>query len=128
VDHDPAGMKHVNGNLPVICARARLIDNIARRFLDRRPDAVVLHLSCGLDSRVMRLAPGLGVTSATPDLSAVAASCAGLVIRDETSLISAAAHAGTRSAAIRLVDAVPAGHRVMVLRTYDLPDDTVTAE
>jgi hypothetical protein len=23
VDHDPAGMKHVNGNLPVICTRAR---------------------------------------------------------------------------------------------------------
>jgi len=62
VDHDPAGMKHLNGNLPVICTRARLIDDIARRFLDRHPDAVVLHLGCGLDSRVLRLAPGPGVT------------------------------------------------------------------
>ena len=235
VDHDPAGAKHLNGNLPVICTRARLIDDIARRFLDRHPDAVVLHLGCGLDSRVLRLAPGPGVTwvdvdqepiialrrrlyperagvttiaasvtepgwwarvpdgrpqlvlaeglfmylapdgvratvtaaldrrspwhtvvadtvapwvaslvgrhptmrtagatfrSATPALSAVAASCPGLVLRDETSLISAAARhtRGTTSAAIRLVDTVPAGHRAMVLRTYDLPDDTVTAE
>ena len=39
VDHDPAGAKHLNGNLPVICTRARLIDDIARRFLDRHPDA-----------------------------------------------------------------------------------------
>lgn len=62
VDHDPAGMKHLNGNLPVICTRARLIDDITRRLLDRRPDAVVLHLGCGLDSRVLRLAPGPGVT------------------------------------------------------------------
>ena len=32
------------------------------------------------------------------------------------------------SDAIRLVDTDLAGHRATVLRTYDLPDDTVTAE
>ncbi len=49
--------------------------------------------------------------------------------RDLPDLGRGSAHPGaTTSAAIRLVDTVPAGHRAMVLRTYDLPDDTVTAE
>jgi O-methyltransferase len=61
VDHDVSGMTGLAGNLPVICARARLIDDAARSFLDRHPDAVVLHLGCGLDSRVLRIAPGPGV-------------------------------------------------------------------
>ena len=30
---------------------------VGRRFSDRHPDAVVLHLGCGLDSRVFRLDP-----------------------------------------------------------------------
>ena len=74
---------------------------------------------------------GATFRSATPRLSAVAASCPDSCSATRpTSLISAAARhtRGTTSAAIRLVDTVPAGHRAMVLRTYDLPDDTVTAE
>ncbi|ANY07766.1 class I SAM-dependent methyltransferase [Pseudonocardia sp. HH130630-07] len=52
VEHRPGRLSTLDGNLPMICARARMIDDVTRRFLDRHPDAVVLHLGCGLDSRV----------------------------------------------------------------------------
>ncbi|WP_188780580.1 class I SAM-dependent methyltransferase [Marmoricola endophyticus] len=51
----------VDGNLYAICARARLVDAQVRSFLDEHPDAVVLHLGCGLDSRVLRVERGPGV-------------------------------------------------------------------
>jgi O-methyltransferase len=51
----------LDGNTPLICTRAKLIDDAARAFLDRHDEAVVLHLGCGLDSRVLRLDPGPGV-------------------------------------------------------------------
>src|SRR5437588_1874194 len=35
--------------------RARRLDDWAREFLARHPDATVLHLGCGLDSRAFRL-------------------------------------------------------------------------
>lgn len=38
-------------------ARARIHDDWARSFLADRPDAVVLHLGCGLDARVYRIDP-----------------------------------------------------------------------
>lgn len=51
----------LDGNTPLICTRAKLIDDAARTFLDRHDEAVVLHLGCGLDSRVRRLDPCPGV-------------------------------------------------------------------
>ncbi|MDL5160178.1 class I SAM-dependent methyltransferase [Actinomycetospora termitidis] len=51
----------LGGNTPLICARAKLIDDAARLFLAQHDEAVVLHLGCGLDSRVLRLDPGPGV-------------------------------------------------------------------
>ncbi|GLZ51321.1 class I SAM-dependent methyltransferase [Actinomycetospora sp. NBRC 106378] len=51
----------LGGNTPLICARAKLIDDAARTWLARHDEAVVLHLGCGLDSRVLRLDPGPGV-------------------------------------------------------------------
>ena len=51
----------LGGNTPLICTRATLIDDAARAFLARHDEAVVLHLGCGLDSRVLRLDPGPGV-------------------------------------------------------------------
>ncbi|HEX4213979.1 MAG TPA: class I SAM-dependent methyltransferase [Candidatus Dormibacteraeota bacterium] len=45
----------------VAVLRARLMDAWAREFLAEHEDAVVLHLACGLDSRVLRLDPGPGV-------------------------------------------------------------------
>lgn len=51
----------LGGNTPLVCTRAKLIDDAARAFLARHDEAVVLHLGCGLDSRVQRLDPGPGV-------------------------------------------------------------------
>ncbi|MEV0197216.1 class I SAM-dependent methyltransferase [Nonomuraea sp. NPDC050691] len=44
-----------------IALRARLIDDWAREFLAATPEATVLHLGCGLDTRVHRLGPPAGV-------------------------------------------------------------------
>lgn len=40
-----------------IAVRAHLLDRWTAAFIDRHPDAIVLHLGCGLDSRVFRVAP-----------------------------------------------------------------------
>ncbi|WAS96688.1 class I SAM-dependent methyltransferase [Nannocystis punicea] len=40
-----------------VALRARQFDEWAADFLARHPDATVLHLACGLDSRALRLAP-----------------------------------------------------------------------
>lgn len=44
-----------------VAMRAHILDDWARAFLTRHPDATVLHLGCGLDSRVFRLDPGPGI-------------------------------------------------------------------
>lgn len=62
IDYDFDRLKLLRGNQPVIVSRAELIDERVRSLLDRTSDAVVLHLGCGLDSRVQRLDPGPGVT------------------------------------------------------------------
>src|SRR5512136_2567964 len=43
-------------NKLVIILRNREIDRCAREFLARRPDAVVVHIGCGLDTRFERVA------------------------------------------------------------------------
>lgn len=62
IDYDFDRLKLLRGNQPVIVSRAELIDERVRSLLERTSDAVVLHLGCGLDSRVQRLDPGPGVT------------------------------------------------------------------
>ena len=57
VDEPPDLGVSLGGNTPLICTRAKLIDDAARAFLARHDEAVVLHLGCGLDSRVLRLDP-----------------------------------------------------------------------
>ena len=44
-----------------IAVRAKLLDRWTREFLRTHPHATVLHLGCGLDSRVQRVDPGPGV-------------------------------------------------------------------
>ncbi|KAK5994741.1 S-adenosyl-L-methionine-dependent methyltransferase dpfgK [Cladobotryum mycophilum] len=56
-----------------VLIRAWLLDSWATSFLDRNPEAVVLHLACGLDSRVLRLKWGPGVTWVDLDLPEVIA-------------------------------------------------------
>jgi methyltransferase (TIGR00027 family) len=41
----------------LVALRAKQLDDWAADFLARHPDAVVLHLGCGLDGRAFRLAP-----------------------------------------------------------------------
>jgi hypothetical protein len=45
----------------VFVGRAKAIDDSVRDYLTAHPDAVVLHLGCGLDSRVLRIDPGATV-------------------------------------------------------------------
>lgn len=45
----------------VHAVRAVTLDNAVRRFVARHPDAVVLDLGCGLDTRARRCAPPAGV-------------------------------------------------------------------
>ena len=45
-----------------VALRARMIDDRVRACLQRAPDAVVLHLGCGLATRYERLAPAESVT------------------------------------------------------------------
>jgi O-methyltransferase involved in polyketide biosynthesis len=48
-------------NAPSVTMRTAHFDNWARQFLAAHDRATVLHLGCGLDSRVFRLDPGPGV-------------------------------------------------------------------
>ncbi|MFC5422439.1 class I SAM-dependent methyltransferase [Bosea eneae] len=61
IDYDFARLK-VNRDLMVgLAMRAHALDGWTRDFLARHPEALVLHLGCGLDSRVFRIDPPAGV-------------------------------------------------------------------
>ncbi|MGO8939849.1 MAG: class I SAM-dependent methyltransferase [Mycobacterium sp.] len=45
------------GNQYLVALRAKQLDDWCVDFIARHPDAVVLHLGCGLDGRAFRLAP-----------------------------------------------------------------------
>ncbi|MGI5212127.1 class I SAM-dependent methyltransferase [Plantactinospora sp. CA-290183] len=57
IDYD-FGKFGMNNDLAIsVAARAKVFDDWTRRFLAGHPDATVLHLGCGMDSRVHRLDP-----------------------------------------------------------------------
>ncbi len=61
IDYD-FGKLDIDRDLMVAFAlRSHLLDTWTRDFLARHSEAVVLHLGCGLDSRVFRIDPGPGV-------------------------------------------------------------------
>ncbi|MDC0673041.1 class I SAM-dependent methyltransferase [Nannocystis radixulma] len=61
VDYDFSKLK-VDRNMMIgVSLRAHIFDGWTREFLARHPQATVLHLGCGLDSRVFRVDPGPGV-------------------------------------------------------------------
>ncbi|WP_217577966.1 class I SAM-dependent methyltransferase [Mesorhizobium sp. GbtcB19] len=61
IDYDFSRLK-VDGNLGVgFAIRAKTLDAQVGDFLARNPDAIVLHLGCGLDTRVFRVDPPRGV-------------------------------------------------------------------
>jgi O-methyltransferase involved in polyketide biosynthesis len=58
-DFSKTGLRR--GDEAAVALRARHLDGWAREFLIAHPDVTVLHLGCGLDTRVYRLDPGPGV-------------------------------------------------------------------
>ncbi|UBU11932.1 class I SAM-dependent methyltransferase [Nonomuraea gerenzanensis] len=57
IDHD-FGSTGLDAKMArAVALRARLVDRWAGEFLAARPDATVLHLGCGLDTRVHRMDP-----------------------------------------------------------------------
>ena len=61
IDYDWSKTSITARNSPSVTTRSAHFDNWAREFLAVNPQAVVLHLGCGLDSRYWRLEPGPGV-------------------------------------------------------------------
>lgn len=56
IDYDFAKLKSF-GNDNLIVVRAKQYDDWLKEFLDSNPDAVVLNLGCGLDTRIPRINP-----------------------------------------------------------------------
>lgn len=73
IDYDWAATTITRRNAPSVTLRSAHFDSWARQFLARHPDAVVLHLGCGLDSRYFRIGPGPGVDWFDIDYPAVVA-------------------------------------------------------
>jgi O-methyltransferase involved in polyketide biosynthesis len=65
-------MRLTAGDRYLVALRARRFDRWAGGFLARHPDAVVVQLGCGLDSRVFRVDPPAGVLWFDVDLPEVA--------------------------------------------------------
>src|SRR5262249_1808432 len=61
IDYDWKKTAITAANSPAVTTRSAHFDNWARQFLAVTPEAVVLHLGCGLDARFFRLDPGPGV-------------------------------------------------------------------
>lgn len=73
IDYDWPRTGITRRNAPSVALRSKHFDAWARQFLAVHPDAVVLHLGCGLDSRYCRLDPGPGVEWFDVDYPDVAA-------------------------------------------------------
>jgi methyltransferase (TIGR00027 family) len=60
IEYDWARMRramHPGSNQYMVTMRAKQLDDWSADFLRRHPDAVVLHLGCGMDTRAFRLHP-----------------------------------------------------------------------
>ncbi|MDX1871519.1 class I SAM-dependent methyltransferase [Mycolicibacterium sp. 120266] len=61
IDYDWTRTTMTAGRSPAVTTRSAHFDDWTRQFLAVHPEAVVLHLGCGLDSRFFRVSPGPGV-------------------------------------------------------------------
>jgi O-methyltransferase involved in polyketide biosynthesis len=57
IDFDFEKLKLPSGGAITLPTRAKHLDSWTREFLDSHPQSTVLHLGCGLDSRVFRIDP-----------------------------------------------------------------------
>ena len=55
IDYDFEKLDTVSGNY--IAVRAKQYDEWIQEFLEVNPDAVIVHLGCGLDTRITRINP-----------------------------------------------------------------------
>jgi len=58
VDYNFTQLKVPYKTVILVCQRAKKIDAVTRNFLVQHPNAVVIHLGCGLDSRFWRVDNG----------------------------------------------------------------------
>lgn len=61
IDYDWTRTTITPRSAPSVAGRSAHFDRWARQFLAGHPQATVVHVGCGLDARVFRLDPGLGV-------------------------------------------------------------------
>ncbi|MEV0585600.1 class I SAM-dependent methyltransferase [Nonomuraea sp. NPDC050310] len=61
IDHDFSKVGIKPGDASTVALRSLHFDGWTREFLAAHPEATVLHLGCGLDTRVFRVDPGPGV-------------------------------------------------------------------
>jgi O-methyltransferase involved in polyketide biosynthesis len=61
IDYDWSATTITARNSPSVTTRTAHFDNWTRQFLAVHPEAIVLHLGCGLDSRYYRIDPGPAV-------------------------------------------------------------------
>lgn len=73
IDYDWASTTMTAGRSSAVTTRSAHFDTWTRQFLAAHPEAVVLHLGCGLDSRFFRVDPGPGVLWYDVDYPEVAA-------------------------------------------------------
>ncbi|HEY3687325.1 MAG TPA: class I SAM-dependent methyltransferase [Streptosporangiaceae bacterium] len=57
IDYDFGTFKMRDSMAVSVAVRAKLFDDLVRTYLSAHPDATVLHLGCGMDSRVFRIDP-----------------------------------------------------------------------
>jgi O-methyltransferase involved in polyketide biosynthesis len=57
IAYDFSRLKIPQKTVPTLCIRAKQLDEYTRAFIDAHPDALILHLGCGLDSRCLRAQP-----------------------------------------------------------------------
>ncbi len=55
IDYDFAHLRVPEKTSVTLLIRARKLDELVREFLAEHPDALILHLGCGLDSRCLRV-------------------------------------------------------------------------
>ncbi len=61
IEYDFASTRMTPTSAIGVAIRAKVLDDWTREFLAAHPSATVLHLACGLDTRVHRIAPGPNV-------------------------------------------------------------------
>lgn len=59
IDYDFSGSKEIsNGSRKGVAIRTEILDELCNNFLSKNPDAVVINMGCGLDTRFHRLDNG----------------------------------------------------------------------